>query len=99
VPTAGPGLRCWHVKVWCSEASCHSSGCKSSDELLVTRNRFFFVSSSVSRQYLVVSVGIGAYAREAAKMVQDDGQIGHGLGKGGQFGLLREAHPNVEGVG
>jgi ribosomal protein S18 acetylase RimI-like enzyme len=28
-------------------------------------------------------------------MVQDDGQIGHGPGKGGQLGQLREAHPNV----
>ena len=46
---------------------------------------------------VAVSVGIGAYAREAAKMVQNDGQIGHGLGKAGQFGQLREAHPNVEG--
>jgi len=30
-------------------------------------------------------------------MVQDDGQIRHGLGKGGQLGQLREAHTNVEG--
>jgi hypothetical protein len=30
-------------------------------------------------------------------MVQNDGQIGHGLGKGGQLGQLRESDTNVEG--
>ena len=42
-------------------------------------------------QHLVVSVAVCADPRQAAQMVQDDGQIGYGLGEGRQLRLLWEA--------
>ena len=37
-------------------------------------------------QHLIVSVAVRADPRQAAQMVQDDGQMGYGLGEGCQLG-------------
>jgi hypothetical protein len=42
-------------------------------------------------QHLVVAVAVGADPVQPAQMVQDDAQIGHGLGEGRQLGRLRKA--------
>src|SRR5690242_7034153 len=53
-------------------------------------------TASPSRQYLLVPVCVRADPRQAAKMVQDDGQTGHSLRKGGQLGQLWETYSDVE---
>jgi hypothetical protein len=48
-------------------------------------------------QHLVVLVGIGTGPQQAADVVQDDGQVGDGLGKIRKLWQLGEVHPALQG--
>ena len=51
---------------------------------------------SPNGQDFFVAVGVGAGAQHPADVVQDDGQIGYGLGELHQLRQLVEVHPGIE---